>query len=529
MLKSGEVLKGRNAEILFVIGLMWGLILFLAVHGYCQGVLVHRDTLLSKAEEEGDVRVIVTFQVPGLEKQQKISRRSGARQLGVNGSQSAMARAKEADEALAKAISSSASSVFSGLGLESKVDHVFKTVPQAVIRADHADLIALEESPQVLSVTEDEPIPLPDLTPAEDSRNRDGWGSYGVQIINAPAAWNKGYDGEGCYVAVLDTGVRTSHEMFQGKRIEEACFSTNSSYSSSLCPGGAAEATGPGSAVPPDRFGHGTHVSGIAVGNQPDGDLKGVAPGADLVAVQVFSYVPSWNDVGSYISDQIKGLEYVYGLRATYNIAAVNMSLGSGHYDDYCDSDSRKPVMDNLRAVGIVTTVSTGNDGYCGAVNAPACVSSAVAVGGSDYNDRIYAWNNWHPAMQAVFAPGVSIYSALASGDTAYGTKSGTSMAAPHVAGAFAIFRQAVPGATVDQIENAVKEAGISLDSGCDTDPASGPRLDVNATLAYLVPAIPTLGTWGMALLLTCLAAVGALAVRRRYGAQCNARNKGVG
>ena len=195
--------------------------------------------------------------------------------------------------------------------------HVFKTVPQAVIIASYEDLLALENSPQVLRVAEDKPIPLPVITPATDAVPHRGWGSYGVNIINAPQAWAKGYDGQGCYVAVLDTGVRTSHEVFTGKNIVEACFGTNiQDVSSSLCPGGAPEAEGPGSAVPPDRFGHGTHVSGIAVGNPPDGDFKGVAPRADLIAIQVFSFIEEWWDVGSWTSDQIKGLEYVYGLRA---------------------------------------------------------------------------------------------------------------------------------------------------------------------------------------------------------------------
>lgn len=518
MLKSIKALKIRTVEIFFCIGLMWGLILFPAADGYCQGgVLVHRDGLLAKAVEEGHVRVIVTFNVPGLEKQQEISRRSGVQPSGVKGASSAVARAREADSALAGTISTSAWRIFKGLGLEKKVRHIFKTVPQAVITADSRDLHALEESPQILRVTEDVAIPVPVLTPAKDKSNSSNWGSYGVHIINAPEAWKKGYEGEGCYVAVLDTGVRTSHEMFKNKHIVEACFSTNDAYATSLCPDGAEEAEGPGSAVPPDWVGHGTHVSGIAVGNQPDGDLKGVAPAADLVAIQVFSYFPDWWDVGSYYSDQIKGLEYVYGLRAAYNIAAVNMSLGGGRYDDYCDDDSRKPAIDNLLGAGIVTVVATGNNKYCDAVESPACVSSAMGVGASDYNDRPYIVNNWHPVMQAVFAPGVSIYSALALSDTAYGTKSGTSMAAPHVAGAFALLRQASPSATVEEVENALKKAGVTLDSGCDTDPASGPRLDVSAALNRLVPSIPALSEWGIILLAISLVAGGVFAVKRHF------------
>lgn len=483
----------------FFLALMSAFILFLCGPAYGQGKLIHQDNLIARAKEKGSVRVIVTFSVPGLGKRQRASRLLKVLPPGVKRSSSEVAGAKKADAALAEAIRSSALVVFAGLGLEKKMGHVFKTVPQAVIKASYDDLLSLVGSPQVMRVVEDKPIPVPVLTPVVDT-GHGGWGSYGVNIINAPRAWAKGYDGEGCYVAVLDTGVRTSHEMFTGKNVVEACFSTtDQDFSLSLCPGGVAEAEGPGSAIPPDRFGHGTHVSGIAVGNQPDGDLKGVAPGADLIAIQIFSYIYDWEDVGSYFSDQIKGLEYVYGLRAAHSIAAVNMSLGDGKYDNYCDDDTRAPVIDNLRAAGIAVTVANGNEYYCEFLDAPACVSSAIAVGASDYNDRACLFNNWDPIMQDVFAPGRSIYSANAWGDKDYSERTGTSMAAPHVAGAWAIFRQSAPTATVSAIENAMKNGGVALNSGCDTEPASGPRLDVAATLNYfLTPVVTTQAVTGI-------------------------------
>ncbi|MGQ3039013.1 MAG: S8 family serine peptidase, partial [Neoaquamicrobium sediminum] len=79
-------------------------------------------------------------------------------------------------------------------------------------------------------------------------------------------------------------------------------------------------------------------------------------------------------------SDQIKGLERVYALRNTYDIAAVNMSLGGGLYDSYCDSDSRKPIIDQLKAANIATVVSAGNEAYDSSVGAPACISSVITV-----------------------------------------------------------------------------------------------------------------------------------------------------
>ena len=477
----------------WISALLFILIIIYSQPGFGRGRLIDQENLLANTRARGRVRVIVTFSVPELDKFQKASRAFKVPSRKFRHEKAKIIKARKADIALATAIQTAGSDLFQELGLAHQVEHIFETVPQAVLLAGHDDLLSLADSSRVLRVVEDLPCrpgasmavdgPLPDRDPS----------SYGVNIINAPAAWGKGYDGAGWYVAVLDTGVRVSHEMFTGKDIVEGCFSTTVDGSaSSLCPGGAAEAEGPGSAVPPDRYGHGTHVAGIAVGRQPGGDLKGVAPGADLVAIQVFSYIPSWDDVGSYFSDQIKGLEYVYSLLGTHAIASANMSLGGGSYSDYCDDDSRKPIIDQLRSAGVAVTISTGNSGYCFALGTPACISSAVAVGASDSNDDAYAGNNWHPVMQDIFAPGVTINSALATGDTDYGLKTGTSMAAPHVAGAWAVFRQAAPTVTVGKIEGIMEATGAPVESSCGTDPSSGPRLDVAAVVDVLrTPSSP--------------------------------------
>ena len=475
--------------------LITGLLFFCVESAFCHEKFVHSEEMAARTAADGSVRVIVTFDVPNLKELQQAAAGYKVLSPGVSRSSASISAARQTDADLAGAIRTSAAAVFSGQGIGRQIHHVFRTVPQAVIQANHADLMALKSSFQVSRVVEDKPIPVPVSYQSNDLLSSSESGTYNTAIINADASWERGYDGRGWYVAVLDTGVRTSHEMFAGKTIKEACFSTvYDNFSTSLCPDGAAESEGPGSAVPPDQFGHGTHVSGIATGRQPIGALKGVAPAADLIAVQVFSFIPSWYDVGSFTSDQIKGLEYVYSLRTEYSIASVNMSLGDSRYEDHCDSDPREPAISNLRAAGIAVTVATGNEMYCGNISAPACVSSAIAVGASDYNDREYHSNNWHPDLQDIFAPGVSIYSAGASGDTSYTTKSGTSMAAPHVAGAWALFRQAAPTASVDEIEQVMKNKGVIINSNCSMDLTQGPRLDVDAVVTHFLAqsAAPT-------------------------------------
>ena len=212
-------------------------------------------------------------------------------------------------------------------------------------------------------------------------------------IIEADQAWASGYDGAGVTVAILDSGVDSQHPFLNGKVVEEACYSsTVAGESQTVCPNGLDEQTGAGSAAPcqlADCY-HGTHVAGIAAGNgagagQP---FSGVAKNAQIMAVQVFSEIidPTICGgvapcMGGYASDVIAGLERVYTLAAQRQIAAVNMSLGEGAFTSHCDSEPYKPIIDNLRSIGVATVVASGNSGYRNRVSAPACVSSAVSVG----------------------------------------------------------------------------------------------------------------------------------------------------
>src|SRR5262249_46363871 len=157
-------------------------------------------------------------------------------------------------------------------------------------------------------------------------------------------------------------------------------------------------ASGSGVACPLtiDGCEHGTHVAGIAAGlgggvtGVLDSD-SGVARGATIIAIQVFSkvsdstfcggaaYTPC---TGAYDSDIISGLNRVYTLRTSYNIAAVNMSLGSGTYGSYCDGTftSYKNAIVQLRSVNIATVIASGNAGSTTGISSPACISSAISV-----------------------------------------------------------------------------------------------------------------------------------------------------
>jgi hypothetical protein len=279
--------------------------------------------------------------------------------------------------------------------------------------------------------------------------------------------WERGYTGDGQTIAVLDTGVDGTHPFLAGKVVEEACYSGNEN-----CPNGQTTRTGAGAGVPcmyaPNGCGHGTHVAGIAAGGDSGMGFFGVARGANIMAVQVFSRETGSDCEGdgedpctkTFTSDQIASLERVYVVRNTHDIAAVNMSLGGGEFTEARDDDPRKAIIDNLFSEGIATVVASGNEGYTNAVAAPACISSTISVGATTDDDEVADFSNSGAPLDFL-APGFAIESSVPGGGWDF--KNGTSMAAPHVAGAFAIYKQMRPQATMLDITERLRYEGTPV------------------------------------------------------------------
>jgi len=360
----------------------------------------------------------------------------------------------------------------------------FRYIPYIGLTVDAEALELMRELPLVISIVEDIAV-FPTL---KDS----------MPVIGANKVWDDGFKGQGQTIAVLDTGVDRNHDMLSGKVVEEACYSTSGSGVESLCPNGQDEQLGVGAAAPCDTIcQHGTHVASTAAGNEiPSGPVfkyAGVARDADIIGIQVFSKVTSQSQcnpyvapcVKSYLSDILEGLERVVDLRNTYDIAAVNLSLGGGHFTSPCDFQPYKQAIDELRSYGIPTIIASGNSYHSNGIASPACISSAISVGATDNDDVIQDFSNSAYFLD-LLAPGTGIRAAI-PGTTNLGFKSGTSMATPHVAGAWAVLKSNSPNATIDEILNVLKDNAVTVtDSRNSLD---FKRIDLDASLCALDPA----------------------------------------
>lgn len=328
----------------------------------------------------------------------------------------------------------------------------FRYSPVALVDVgSRAALAALVHEPRVLRIVEDEEM----HTQLADS----------LPLIHQPAALAEGKDGAGTSVAVLDTGTDFTRAAFGSCTVAGAA-GCKVAFAKDF-------ATEDGSR---DANGHGTNVAGIVLG---------VAPGAKILALDVFD--------GAYASSSkiLAAIDWVIQNRATYNTVAMNLSLGGGLSASTCGSSVYATAFANARAAGIAPVVASGNNASKTAVAEPACVPTAVSVGavydanvsGLRYSmctdattaaDKITCFSNSYAAL-TLLAPGAPI-------DAAGYRMTGTSQAAPHVAGAVAVLRGAFPAESLDQTLARLTSTGSPI-----KEPGSGlstPRIDLGAAAA---------------------------------------------
>ena len=239
------------------------------------------------------------------------------------------------------------------------------------------------------------------------------------RIDQRPVKPSKGYlppaDGDTVHAYVIDTGIRVGHQQFGGRARHGFDFVDSDADAG-------------------DCNGHGTHVAG-AIG----GATYGVAKKVRLVGVRVLD---CWGE--GYVSDIIDGVDWVTA--NAIRPAVANMSLGGG-----TSPALNRAVADSI-ASGVTYVAAAGNESVDASLSSPADLAEAVTVAATDGADRRAVFSNFGRRVD-IFAPGVNIRSATAASNTATAVYSGTSMAAPHVAGAAALILDAYPSYTPAQVQ----------------------------------------------------------------------------
>ncbi len=262
-----------------------------------------------------------------------------------------------------------------------------------------------------------------------------------VPQIGAPQAWAAGFDGAGVDVAVLDTGIDSTHPDLQGKVVAEANFTTRPTTT--------------------DENGHGTHVAATVAGTGAGsgGQRRGVAPGARLMNGKVLD-----NNGSGDVSWAMAAMEWAVANGAE----VISMSLQAGFSDG---SDPFAQMVNRLTVDhGVLFSIAAGNAGSTPqTVTTPGTADLAITVGAVNKQDALAGFSGRGPRQgnfaikPDITAPGVGIIAARAAGtslgtpvDDLYTSLDGTSMATPHVSGAAAILKQEFPSFTPAQVKAAL-------------------------------------------------------------------------
>ncbi len=275
------------------------------------------------------------------------------------------------------------------------------------------------------------------------------------QILEAPKLWATdiqgiSFTGKNLSVCIIDTGVDYTHPDLGGcigigcKVIGGFDFVNNDDN-------------------PIDDSGHGTHVAGIVAAS---GGKTGIAPDSKIVAIKALDS----SGFGS-LDDVINGINYCVAHSEEFGIVAISMSFGipNEFHSNYCDSSflSLTTSINEAIAKNITVIAAAGNDANHTGIAAPACIENVTAVSATTKSDQIALYSNYNSLVD-FFAPGSDVNSTKIGGG--YKKETGTSMAAPHVAGAIAVLREFLGfnklSLTPEQLESQFKSNGKPISAG---------------------------------------------------------------
>ncbi len=292
---------------------------------------------------------------------------------------------------------------------------------------------------------------LHQITPIGSTQSPVTWGLDRIDQTDLPLSNSYSYNvnGSGVNAYVLDSGIRHSHSQFGGRALFGFTAFPNTDDDG-------------------DCTGHGTHVAGT-IGSS----TYGVAKAVRLYSVRVFEC-----SVFTSIANIIAGIDWI--ANNAQMPAVVNMSFGGGH------NTALNQAVISLVNMGITVVNSAGNSAQDACQFSPGQVASVITVGASNIVDKRAGFSNWGNCLD-VFAPGVNITSAWHTNDTAINSIDGTSMAAPHVTGAVALYLDEDPLASPAEVSSEVIAAASVGKLGAIN--AGSPNLLLNMNFS----AIPTL------------------------------------
>jgi hypothetical protein len=309
--------------------------------------------------------------------------------------------------------------------------------------------------------------------------------------IGAARLHAEGLTGQGKVVAVIDSGVDADHPALAGSVVAQGCLLDGlPSFSNEpgvrvteLCENGTRSDTSAAPCVTiAQTCTHGTAVAGVITGD--DETFTGIAPDAGIIALRVTAVVEGLVDEGdpeypyrAYIPEAgvLAALETVYSLRNTFDIAAVNLSLGGSPGN--CENAAWEEIVDRLAVAGIPVVAASGNQGWENSLTFPACLPGVMSVGASASDGEVAAFSNTGSDLD-VLAPGSPITTTVLTSyePSGFAAQQGTSFSAPHVAAAFALVDSSLPsGWPVGRTRNLLRVSGEMLErptpSPFDRDP----------------------------------------------------------
>lgn len=300
------------------------------------------------------------------------------------------------------------------------VDHEFLGLGGFSAQLNEDQLQEVRKDDRVLFVEQDFKVSLPEVAKSGDVTAASApWGLDRVDGDGLDGSYTPPNQGSGVHAYVIDTGV-SRHSEFSGRLGDGIDYvDDDSDYT--------------------DGQGHGTHVAGTIAGSS-----VGLAPGATIHGVRVLDNRGSGSN-----SDVVAGMDWV--AQNAQKPAVANLSLGGPARGGSSSSDQGVKRMMNA---GVVSVMAAGNDSTDACGFTPAREASGITVASSDRKDSLSSFSNYGRCVD-IIAPGSDIKSASFRGG--YEEMSGTSMAAPHVAGGVALYLAANPNASASSVEGALQ------------------------------------------------------------------------